>query len=118
MQIRAPIRPTDPDERAVWDAIGIVYIEPAVARTSALIAGRVQQVGDFVIKLRGEMNRSKQELDQATMDKKPEPEINQHKADFDQRKEALYRSLDAVIELADDAVLDNLAVIRSLYQAW
>ncbi|KAF4455718.1 hypothetical protein F53441_2013 [Fusarium austroafricanum] len=103
--IRAATRPTDPAEAAAWDAIGMVHIEQSVARTNALIASRVQQAGEYFIKLRGEMNRAKQELDQAIKDKKPEAKERQ---EFEQKKQILYRALDATIEHADDAVLDNL----------
>ncbi|KAM0347749.1 hypothetical protein ACHAPU_004764 [Fusarium lateritium] len=106
--IRAATRPTDPAEAAAWDAIGMVHFEQSVARTNALIASRVQQAGEYLIKLRGEMNRAKQELDQAVKDKKPEAVIAQERHEFEQKKQILYRALDATIEHADDAVLDNL----------
>lgn len=89
--------------------MGIVSIQPGVARTSALIATRVQQAGEYVIKLRGEINRSKQEIDQATKDRKPEAELAKIRNNGEKNKEALYRALDAMLEHADDAVLDNLA---------
>ncbi|TQV95249.1 hypothetical protein V2A60_009705 [Cordyceps javanica] len=106
--IRAATRPTDPVEAASWDAIGMVHIDQSVARTSSLIAQRVQQAGDLFIKLRGEMNKAKQELDQATKDRKPEAEVVAIKTDYEAKKEAFYRALDSTVEHADDAVLDNL----------
>ncbi|PQK13968.1 hypothetical protein BB8028_0004g08990 [Beauveria bassiana] len=106
--IRSAVRPTDPVEAASWDAIGIVHIDPSVARTSSSIAQRVQQAGDLFIKLRGDMNKAKQELDLMIKDKKPEPEVAASKADYEQKKEAFYRALDSTVEYADDAVLDNL----------
>ncbi|OAR03091.1 hypothetical protein LLEC1_03150 [Akanthomyces lecanii] len=106
--IRPTVRPTDPVEAASWDIIGIVHIDQSVARTSSLIAQRVQQAGDLFIKLRGEMNKAKQELDQSTKDKKPESEVAAIKAEYEQRKDAFYRALDSTVEHADDAVLDNL----------
>ncbi|OAA56918.1 C-x8-C-x5-C-x3-H type zinc finger protein [Cordyceps fumosorosea ARSEF 2679] len=106
--IRSAVRPTDPVEAASWDAIGIVHLDQSVARTSSLIAQRVQQAGDLIIKLRGEMHKAKQELDQATKDKKLESEIVVIKANYEQRKEAFFRALDSIVEHADDAVLDNL----------
>lgn len=106
--IRAAVRPSDPVEAASWDAIGIVNIDQSVARNSSLIAQRVQQAGDLFIKLRGEMNKAKQELDQMIKDKKPEVEMATIKADYEQKKEAFYRALDSTLEHADDAVLDNL----------
>lgn len=106
--IRPAVRPTDPVEAASWDAIGFVHVDQSVARTSALIAQRVQQAGDLFIKLRGEMNKAKQELDQMIKDKKPETETAAIKADYEQKKEAFYRALDSTVEHADDAVLDNL----------
>ena len=106
--IRSQTRPTDPVEAAAWDAIGIVHIEPSVSKTSSLVAGCVQQAGDLFIKLRSEMNQAKQELDQATKEKKPEPEIMSLRHEADIRKSALHRALDATIEHADDAVIDNL----------
>ncbi|KAJ3493912.1 hypothetical protein NLG97_g4427 [Lecanicillium saksenae] len=106
--IRPAVRPSDPVEAASWDAIGFVHIDQSVARTSALIAQRVQQAGDLFIKLRGEMNKAKLELDQMTKDKKPDADIAATKADYEQKKEAFYRALDSTVEHADDAVLDNL----------
>lgn len=106
--IRPSVRPTDPVEAASWDAIGIVTIEQSVARTSSLIAQRVQQAGDLFIKLRSDMHKSKQELDQMAKDKKPEAEIAPVKASYEQKKNAFYRALDSTVEHADDAVLDNL----------
>ncbi|KAM0555123.1 hypothetical protein ACHAPJ_006474 [Fusarium lateritium] len=106
--IRAATRPSDAAEAAAWDAIGMVHIEQSVARTNTLIATRVQQAGEYLIKLRGEMNRAKQELDQAVKDKEPEATIVKARHEFEQKKQILYRALDATIEHADDAVLDNL----------
>lgn len=106
--IRPVLRPTDPVEAASWDAIGIVHIDQSVARTSSLIAQRVQQAGDLFIKLRGEMNKVKQELDQMLKDKKPDSEVAAIKSEYEKRKEAFYRALDSTVEHADDAVLDNL----------
>ncbi|KAJ4863266.1 hypothetical protein T069G_04220 [Trichoderma breve] len=106
--IRSPIRPTDPAEAAAWDAIGIVHIEASVARTNALIAGRVQQAGEFFIKLRGEMNKAKLDVDAAVKNKVPDAELAELKHLAEQKKEAFYRALDVTIEHADDSVLDNL----------
>lgn len=77
-------------------------------RTSALIAGRVQQAGDLLVQLRGDMNRAKLEVDQAMKDKGPEDDLEALKKVLEQKKEAFYQALDATIEHADDAVLDNL----------
>lgn len=107
-QVRAPVRPADLAAAAAWDIIGIVHLDQAVPRTSALIAGRVQQAGESLISLRGETNRAKLALDQAVKDKKPEAEIAKLRQEADQRKDMLYQALDAVVEHADDAVLDNL----------
>ncbi|KAJ2971228.1 hypothetical protein NQ176_g7798 [Zarea fungicola] len=104
--IRAAVRPSDPAEAASWDALGIVCVEQSVVRTSSLIAQRVQQAGDLFIKLRGEMNKAKQELDQLTKDNKPE--MVAAKADYEQKKESFYRALDSTVEHADGAVLSNL----------
>ncbi|UKZ75044.1 hypothetical protein TrVFT333_002716 [Trichoderma virens FT-333] len=106
--IRSPVRPTDPAEAAAWDAVGIVHIEASVARTNALIAGRVQQAGEFFIKLRGEMNKAKLDVDNAVKNKVPEAELAELKKEAEQKKEAFYRALDVTIEHADDSVLDNL----------
>ncbi|PHH81092.1 hypothetical protein CDD80_3374 [Ophiocordyceps camponoti-rufipedis] len=108
VQIRAATRPADPAAAAAWDITGIVHIEQAVARTSALIAGRVQQAGEFLINLRAESTRAKQALDQATKDKKPDVEVARLKQAADQKRDTLYQALDATVEHADDAVLDNL----------
>lgn len=107
-QIRSATRPTDPVEAVVWDTIGIVNIDQATARTTSLIAGRVQQAGEFFVKLRAEMNRSKIDLEDAIKNKDPENIIEKKKVEAEQKKEALYRALDATVEHADDAVLDNL----------
>ncbi|KAG6100240.1 hypothetical protein E4U31_004068 [Claviceps sp. LM219 group G6] len=106
--IRPATRPADPAEAAAWDAIGFVHVDQATQRTSSLIAGRVQQAGDFLIKLRTDMNRSKLDLDQAVKNKLSGDIIAKKRNDSEQKKEALYRALDATVEHADDAVLDNL----------
>ncbi|KAJ4133423.1 hypothetical protein NW768_005007 [Fusarium equiseti] len=107
-QIRSATRPTDPADAAAWEAIGIVHIEQSSAKTTNIIASRVQQAGEYFIKLRGEMNRSKQELDQAVKDKVSEDALARARQDYEQKKQILLRALDATIEHADDAVLDNL----------
>ncbi|KAG6004968.1 hypothetical protein E4U21_000591 [Claviceps maximensis] len=106
--LRPATRPTDPVEAAAWDAIEFVHVDQATPRTSSLIAGRVQQAGDLLIKLRTDMNRSKLDLDQAIKNKQSSNVIAKKKNDAEQKKEALYRALDATLEHADDAVLDNL----------
>ncbi|KAL6864071.1 hypothetical protein J3F83DRAFT_716354 [Trichoderma novae-zelandiae] len=106
--IRLPVRPADPTEAAAWDAIGIVHIEASVPRTNALIAGRVQQAGEFFIKLRNEMNKAKLDVDNASKNKVSDAELAELKKEAEQKKEAFYRALDVTLEHADDAVLDNL----------
>lgn len=106
--LRAAVRPADPAEAAVWDTIGIVHFDQSAPKSSSIVAERVRQAGDLYIKLRGEMNQAKQEVDQATKDKKPEAELTPLKNDMERRKEALYRAIDATIDHADDAVLTNL----------
>ncbi|OAA39457.1 zinc finger protein [Metarhizium rileyi] len=106
--VRSVTRPADPIEAVVWDTIGIVHVDQATQRTTSLIAGRVQQAGEFFVKLRTEMNRSKLDLEEAITSKQPEAVIEKKKAEAEQKKEALYRALDATVEHADDGVLDNL----------
>lgn len=93
---------------AAWDAIGIVHIDQSASRGSAVIAGRVQQAGEFLISLRSEASRAQAALDQATKDKKTETIIAKLKEETEQKKSALFQALDATAEHADDAVLDNL----------
>src|SRR5689334_101564 len=85
--IRSPTRPSDPIEAARWDAIGIVHIDPSETKTHSVVASRVQQAGDFFIKLRSEMNQAKQELDQAVKESKPDPEIQELKKVYEGRKQ-------------------------------
>ncbi|KAF5127453.1 hypothetical protein E5D57_008385 [Metarhizium anisopliae] len=106
--IRQASRPNDAVEAVVWDTIGIIHIDQATPRTSSLIAGRVQQAGEYFVKLRTEMNRSKLDLEEAIKNKEPQPVVEKKKLEAEQKKEALYRALDATVEHADDAVLDNL----------
>lgn len=106
--IRELVRPTDFADAAAWDMVGIVYLEPSVTKSSSLIAERVRQAGELFIKLRGDMNLAKQELDQAIKEKKAESGLAGLRADLEKKKEALYRALDATIERADDAILANL----------
>ncbi|CAH0020246.1 unnamed protein product [Clonostachys rhizophaga] len=106
--VRPPTRPSDPIEAARWDAIGIVYIDPSETKTNSLVASRVQQAGDFFIKLRSEMNQAKQELDQATKESKTDPELQELKKIYERKKQALFKVLDDTVEHADDSVLNNL----------
>ncbi|OAQ83485.1 C-x8-C-x5-C-x3-H type zinc finger protein [Purpureocillium lilacinum] len=105
---RPPTRPTDIAAAAAWDVIGIVKIEPSVARTSTLIANRVKEAGEYLINLRGEANRALKAYDQAVKDKVPDDEAAALKHEADQKREALYQALDATLVHADDAVIDNL----------
>lgn len=107
-QIRPAQRPIDPVEAAAWDIIGIVHFDPTVSKTSTTVAQRVQQAGDFFIKLRGEVNRAKQDMDKAIEDKKPDLEVAQLKKQHEISRDALHRAFDATIEHADDSVMDNL----------
>lgn len=77
-------------------------------KSSSVVAQRVQQAGDLFIKLRSEVNKSKQELDKAIVEKKPDLDIDQLKKQHEISKEALHRAYDATIEHADDSVMDNL----------
>lgn len=79
-----------------------------MAKSSSLVAQRVQQAGDFFIKLRGEVNRAKQAMDKAVEENKPELEIAQLKKQHEISRDALHRAFDATIEHADDSVIDNL----------
>ncbi|KHN96534.1 zinc finger protein [Metarhizium album ARSEF 1941] len=106
--VRQASRPNDPVEAVVWDIVGIIHIDQATPRTSSLIAGRVQQAGEFFVKLRAEINRSKLDLEEAIKNKEPETVTEKKRVEAEQKKEALYRALDATVEHADDAVLDNL----------
>lgn len=54
------------------------------------------------------MNRSKVDLEDSIKNKESESVIEKKKVEAEQKKEALYRALDATVEHADDAVLDNL----------
>ncbi|UNI21201.1 hypothetical protein JDV02_007211 [Purpureocillium takamizusanense] len=105
---RPPTRPTDLAAAAAWDVIGIVKIEPSVARTSTLIANRVKEAGEYLINLRAEANRALKAYDQAVKDKLADDETAGIKQEADQKREALYQALDATLVHADDAVIDNL----------
>lgn len=106
--VRAAVRPNDPVSAAAWDAIGFVHIEDTSSRSTAAIAQRVQQAGDFFVKLRAEMNKSKNDLEQATKDGEPESVLVKKRDEAEGKKEALFQALDATLEHADDAVMDNL----------
>lgn len=106
---RPATRPMDPKEAAAWDVIGIVTIEPASSKTSALVAQRVQQAGELFISLRGDMNQAKQLLDHATKENQADAKIAELKKEAELKKDVLYRAFDATIEHADDSVMDNLA---------
>lgn len=86
----------------------IVHFDDSVTKTNAFVAGRVQQAGDFFIKLRGEMNQTKQEYDQGVKEGLPADKLAALKKDMDIKRESLHRALDATIEHADDAIMDNL----------
>nr|XP_036589518.1 c-x8-c-x5-c-x3-h type zinc finger protein [Colletotrichum truncatum]KAF6801523.1 c-x8-c-x5-c-x3-h type zinc finger protein [Colletotrichum truncatum] len=106
--IRPETRPVDPVEGAVWDILGIVYIDPAATRTNALIASAVQALGEFLIKLRSEMNRAKQEADQAAKEGKPAPVIAEWTRKTDLKKETFTKVCEAAAKHGDEAVLENL----------
>ncbi|WYZ41482.1 hypothetical protein EsH8_V_000377 [Colletotrichum jinshuiense] len=105
--IRPETRPSDPVEGAVWDILGIVYIDPAATRTNALIAGAVQALGEFFIKLRSEVNRAKQEVDHATKEGKPASIIAEWNSKMDLKKETFTKVCEAAAKHGDEAVLEN-----------
>ncbi|PNH75757.1 hypothetical protein VD0001_g1834 [Verticillium dahliae] len=106
--IRPEARPVDPVKAAAWDVLGIVYIDPSAVRTNALIAGAVQSLGEFFIKLRAAMTKAKQEVDQAVKEKRPESEVAQLQKVGEQQKDMFVKVLDAAHKHGDDAVLENL----------
>ncbi|EEY16006.1 conserved hypothetical protein [Verticillium alfalfae VaMs.102] len=106
--IRPEVRPVDPVEAAAWDVLGIVYIDPSAVRTNALIAGAVQSLGEFFIKLRAAMTKAKQEVDQAVKEKRPESEVAQLQKVGEQKKDMFVKVLDAAHKHGDDAVVENL----------
>ncbi|KAF5507691.1 hypothetical protein CGCA056_v013306 [Colletotrichum aenigma] len=106
--IRPETRPADPVEGAVWDILGIVYIDPTATRTNALIASAVQALGEFLIKIRGEMNRAKQEVDQAIKEGQPASVVAEWTRKTDLKKEIFTRVCEAAAKHGDEAVLENL----------
>lgn len=108
IQARSATRPTELAAAAAWDIIGIVKIESPATPTGALIANRVKEAGEFLINLRSEVNRAIKAHDQAVKDKLSAAETAKLKGEADQKREALYRALDAALVHADDAVMDNL----------
>lgn len=106
-QVRSETRPSDPMEGAAWDIIGYVHIPPSATRTTSLLAGAVQQAGEYIIARRGEMTRAKLEVDQASKDKN-QADLPALTAAAELKKEVLYRTLDATNKVGDEAVLENL----------
>lgn len=105
--VRSEARPSDPAEGAAWDIIGYVHIPPSATRTTALLAGAVQQAGEYIMARRGEMTRAKLEVDQATKDK-ADAELPGLTATAELKKEVLYRTLEAANKVGDEVVLENL----------
>lgn len=87
--------------------IGFVHIAPSATRTTALLAGAVQQAGEYIMSRRGEMTRAKLEVDQATKNK-ADAELPGLTATAELKKEVLYRTLEAANRTGDEAVLENL----------
>ncbi|ROT37474.1 hypothetical protein SODALDRAFT_379930 [Sodiomyces alkalinus F11] len=106
--VRADVRPSDPVEAAAWDILGIAYIDPAATRTNSLIASAVQSLGEYFIKLRGEMSKLKQEIDQAAKEKHVDGEVVQLKKDYDLKKDVVVKACEAAHKYGDEAVLENL----------
>ncbi|TDZ44875.1 hypothetical protein CTRI78_v009290 [Colletotrichum trifolii] len=106
--IRSETRPSDPVEGAVWDILGIVYIDPSATRTSNLIANAVQGLGDYLTKLRTEITRTKQEIDQAEKDRKPASVIAEWTRKQELKRETFARVCEAATKFGDEAVLENL----------
>jgi len=106
-QVRSETRPDDPVEGAAWDVIGIVHIDVSANRTTSLLAGAVQQAGEYIMNLRGDMNRAKLELDQAEKDKDIAI-LDTLRKTLDLKKAVLFRTLEAANKFGDEAVLENL----------
>lgn len=119
--IRAATRPEDVADAAAWDTIGIVYLEDGAARTSTVVANRVQQAAELFIQLRTDMSKAKTAVDDAIKANKSEAEVSNLKDAAEAKKNALFKALDATVEHADDAVIDNLGghqkLISSLVNA-
>ncbi|GKT45080.1 uncharacterized protein ColSpa_05261 [Colletotrichum spaethianum] len=105
--IRPETRPADPVEAAVWDILGIVYIDPSATRTTALLGTAVQALGEFLVKLRSEVNRLKQEVDQANKEKKPASVIAEWNSKMHVKREIFTRVCEAAAKHGDEAVLEN-----------
>ncbi|GKT60280.1 C-x8-C-x5-C-x3-H type zinc finger protein [Colletotrichum tofieldiae] len=105
--IRPETRPADPVEAAVWDILGIVYIDPSATRTTALLGTAVQGLGEFLVKLRSEVNRLKQEVDQANKEKKPASVIAEWNSKMDLKREIFTKVCEAAAKHGDEAVLEN-----------
>ncbi|KAL2758287.1 hypothetical protein ACRALDRAFT_2025891 [Sodiomyces alcalophilus JCM 7366] len=106
--IRPEVRPSDPIEATAWDILGIVYIDPAATRTNSLIASAVQSLGEFFIKMRGEMSKLKQEIDQGVKEKRAEGEVQKLKKEYELKKDMVARGCEAAHKHGDEAVLENL----------
>ncbi|CCF38363.1 hypothetical protein CH063_09468, partial [Colletotrichum higginsianum] len=106
--IRPETRPTDPVEAAVWDVLGIAYIDPSATRTTALLGTTVQALGEFLVKLRSELNRLRQEVDQASKEGKPPSVMAEWNSKLDLKREIFTRVCDAAAKHGDEAVLENL----------
>ncbi|EFQ29025.1 hypothetical protein CGRA01v4_11382 [Colletotrichum graminicola] len=105
--IRPETRPADPVEAAVWDILGIVYIDPSATRTTSLLGTAVQGLGEFLVKLRSEVNRLKQEVDQANKEKKSASVIDEWNSKMDVKREIFTRVCEAAAKHGDEAVLEN-----------
>ncbi|CAI4215314.1 unnamed protein product [Parascedosporium putredinis] len=105
--IRPEVRPADPIEGAAWDIIGAVHIDASATRTTSLLAGAVQQAGEYIISRRADMMRARQALDLATKENRTE-DVPKLKANADLKQQVLCRTLDAADQFGDEVVLENL----------
>ncbi|OLN93110.1 hypothetical protein CCHL11_07464 [Colletotrichum chlorophyti] len=105
--IRPDVRPSDPAEGAAWDVLDIVYIDPSATRTNTLIAGAVQAFGEFLIKIRSELNRAKQEYDQASKEQSSSA-LAEWAPKLELRREVYIKVCEAAAKHGDEAVLENL----------
>ena len=71
-----------------------------------MIGNAVQQAGDYFVRLRSEFSKAKQATEKAKTDNAPN--ITRLEQLQEDKKEALYRAIDATNEHGDDAVVENL----------
>ncbi|KAH8820919.1 hypothetical protein F5884DRAFT_850167 [Xylogone sp. PMI_703] len=113
-EIRGKTRPTDASAAARWDAIGIVWKDPASSPNADAIKGAIDEYGTFVTTQRSKIKANSQQTEAASG---KQAEVDKLKNERKVLLECLYQTINAANELGYPAIIENLGGHQKLVNA-